>query len=440
MNSFGRTFDYNHEVLVAAWRDEIPSLLESTVSSGKSVLCYGKGRSYGDSCLNGGGTLVDMSFLDRVIRFDAESGLITCEPGVTIGQLIEVASPHGWFVPVTPGTKHVTLGGAVANDVHGKNHHVRGSFGNHVKKLTLLTSDGSCSEIGPGDKLFEATVGGLGLTGIITSVTVQLLHASSWFDTENIKFSGVDEFLEISKESERDWEYTVAWVDTCAVGESLGRGIFMRGNHAVDPSLPLKSVKPLASVPFHFPNFALNEWTVKGFNTLYYVKQFSDRVVSTVHYEPYLYPLDVLGGWNKIYGKRGFYQYQFVIPEHEVDALKDILKIIARSGSSSFLSVLKHFGDVKPAGMLSFARKGVMLALDFANEGEKTKKLFQRLDQIVVSVGGRLYPAKDALMRKEDFEVFYPRLEEFRKYKDPAMSSSFWRRVGENQLNDQMNS
>lgn len=428
-NSFGNIHNFNHEVIPVTSVQDLKKIFESTHLSNKSFLSYGQGRSYGDSCLNQNGTLLDVSFFSNVIEFNKEKGILTCEPGVTIGQVIDLVTPYGWFIPVTPGTKHVTIGGAVANDVHGKNHHIKGSFGNNVISLKLLISSGQEKTLTPPDPLFQATVGGLGLTGVITEITIQLVEANSWFDTENIKFSCLDEFFTLSRESERDWEYTVAWLDTCAKGKNLGKGIFMRGNHAKDPSLPLKNPKPIAKVPMYLPNFVLNQQTIKAFNWLFYNRQLETRQVSTVHYEPYLYPLDILSDWNKVYGRRGFYQYQFVIPEENEGALREILEVITASENSSFLSVLKHFGDIPPPGMLSFAKKGVMLALDFANLGEKTAKLFERLDHMVVSAKGRLYPAKDSMMKSCDFRTFYPRLEEFLPHKDPKMSSSFWRRV-----------
>ena len=212
----------------------------------------------------------------------------------------------------------------------------------------------------------------------------------------------------------------------------------MRGNHATDPSLPLKNPRPLFSVPMNLPNFALNHYSVKAFNWLYYNKQFGKRESGIVHFEPYLYPLDVINDWNKIYGKRGFHQYQFVIPEDARNSLKDVFKIIARSGQASFLTVLKKFGDMKPVGMLSFPTPGYMVALDFANLEEKTDKLFARLDQIIESVGGRLYPAKDSKMSGELLKKFYPNLSEFKKYVDPNFSSSFWRRVTSTKYEDKV--
>ena len=430
--SFGRYFSYEHEVRPMSWQFQYENIFKDL--KGKALLPYGKGRSYGDSCLNENGILLDTSYLNKVTSFDKEKGVITCEAGVTIGQIIDLVSPYGWFVPVSPGTKHVTVAGAAANDVHGKNHHVRGSFGNNVKKLKIFRSDSGLKEVSPDEDLFKATIGGLGLTGVILEVTLKLIKASSWFETENIKFNNLDEFFRISEESERDWEYTVAWVDSTSEGENLGRGIYMRGNHATDPSLPLKTPKPLAGIPFDFPSFALNEYSVKAFNWLYFNKQLSDHETKIVHYEPYLYPLDVLKDWNKIYGKRGFHQYQFVIPVSEKDALKDLFKIISSSGQASFLTVLKRFGEVEPVGMLSFPEPGYMVALDFADCGEETDKLFKRMDQIVSSVGGRLYPAKDSKMSAKDFKKFYPKLEEFKKHIDPNMSSSFWRRVTEEKV------
>jgi len=438
--SFGRYFNFEHEIESLAWQYDAPSFLANSFSEtgNRKILPYGKGRSYGDSCLNENGTLLCMSHMNKVLAFDKNTGVLTCEAGFTIGEIIRLVSPHGWFVPVSPGTKHVTVGGAVANDVHGKNHHIRGAFGNNISSIKLMTSDGKTHFLKPEDPLFKATVGGIGLTGLILEVTINLIKGSSWFETENIKFEKLEDFFTISDESERDFEYTVAWIDSTAINENLGRGIYMRGNHATDPSLPLKNPRPLFSVPMNLPNFALNQYSVKAFNWLYYNKQFGKRESGIVHFEPYLYPLDVINDWNKIYGKRGFHQYQFVIPEDARNSLKDVFKIIARSGQASFLTVLKKFGDMKPVGMLSFPTPGYMVALDFANLEEKTDKLFARLDQIIESVGGRLYPAKDSKMSGELFEKFYPNLSEFKKYVDPNFSSSFWRRVTSTKYEDKV--
>lgn len=424
--SWGRYFKFSHEVAKPAWVNDAIAMAQS---NDKLLLPYGLGRSYGDSCLNDGHHLLDMTGLGRFIRFDREKGLLRCEAGVTLEQILQLVIPLGWFLPVSPGTKFVTLGGAVANDVHGKNHHARGTIGRHITWMKLLRTDGSIQELTPGNPLFNATIGGLGLTGIILELELSLIKELSWFDTENIKFSGLDEFFQISDESDRTHEYTVAWVDCVSTGADLGRGIFMRGNHSKDSGLPMKHAKQRLVVPFNFPSFALSNLTVKAFNTLYYNRQISKNLHATVHYDPFFYPLDMVHDWNKIYGKRGFFQYQFVIPPSEKVALREIFSRIARSGLGSFLAVLKKFGDISSPGLLSFPAPGYTLALDFANNGQETAKLFAVIDRIVDDCGGRLYPAKDSKMSARQFHEYYPQFQSFKQWMDPGLSSSFIRRV-----------
>ncbi len=396
-----------------------------------SVLPFAQGRSYGDSCLNAGGALLLTDRWNRCIAFDSRSGVLRCESGVTLADIIDTFLPRGWFLPVTPGTKFVSVGGAIANDVHGKNHHVAGTFGCHVRQFELLRSDGSrtvCSRTA-NRELFAATIGGLGLTGLITWAEIQLKPAATPFiDQESIKFGNLDEFFEVSKSTPAAMEYTVAWLDCVASGPDFGRGIFMRGRHSeVTARAPRKL--PLM-VPVDFPSFALNSVTVKAFNHLYYGKQRRREVRSVTHYDPFFYPLDAIHRWNRIYGKRGFLQFQCVVPPTDGHRpIREILQTIVSSGQASFLAVLKEFGTVPSPGMLSFPRPGVTLALDFAFQGQSTLALFQRLDAYVREVGGALYPAKDACMGPENFRCYYPRWQEFSRYIDPRFSSSFWRRV-----------
>ena len=425
--SWGRFFHYSHSVVRPDWTSDVLEAVKEHEHD--TILPYGLGRSYGDSCLNQDHTLIDMRSLNRFVSFNRETGHIRCEAGVTLGEILDLVIPHGWFLPVSPGTKYVTLGGAVANDVHGKNHHVRGTLGNHITSIKLLRTDGTIHDLTPETPLFKATVAGMGLTGIMLEIGLKLIKEVPWFDTENIKFGGLDEFFQISDESDLSHEYTVAWVDCVSTGKNLGRGIFMRGNHSKDHSLPNKSVKPKLMVPFHFPEAALSKPTIQIFNHLFYHKQISKSMVSTVHYDPFFYPLDKIHDWNKIYGKRGFFQYQFVIPSSEKNALREIFSRIARSGMSSFLAVLKKFGNVPSPGMMSFPEPGYTLALDFANLGQKTDKLFQILDRIVDDAGGKLYPAKDSKMLPHQFKNYYPQFEEFKPWMDPGISSSFIRRV-----------
>jgi FAD/FMN-containing dehydrogenase len=399
------------------------------------VLAYGLGRSYGDSCLNNNGILLDTTRLAALRDFDRQRGIIRCEAGFSLADLLTTALPDGWFPPVLPGTKFVTVGGAIANDIHGKNHHRAGTFGCHVPQFELLRSDGRrlpCSREQNPD-LYEATIGGLGLTGLILWADIQLKPVrSGWIDAEYIRFDSLDAFFELSEISDLNFEYTVAWIDCMAKGEKLGRGIFTRGNHAapgLKKSIPSRAGGRL-NFPGNAPDFLLNSFTVKIFNQLYYHKERLKKQRAIVPYESFFFPLDAIRNWNRIYGKRGFFQYQCVVPfadGHE--AIRQILTRIARSGNASFLGVLKTFGRIASPGMLSFPRPGVTLALDFANLGEKTLRLFDDLDAIVYSVGGALYPCKDARMPHEMFAGSFPRLDRFRPYIDPQFSSSFWRRV-----------
>ena len=429
--SWGRYRHAEHVVLPQRWRfDELAG-----VSGKQSILPYGKGRSYGDSCLNDGGIIVPTENLDHFIHFDTGTGVLSCESGVTLAQLLELAVPRGWFLPVTPGTKFATLGGAIANDVHGKNHHVAGTFGCHVRKFELLRSDGSrliCSATENSD-YYQASIGGLGLTGLITWAEIQLKKISTAFiEREAIIFSNLKEFLALSLESDRNWEYTVAWVDCLSAGKSLGRGIYYRGrHHEAQGEARAFEMRKTANlkIPFDAPSFLLNTTTVKSFNAFYYHKQLKKCSSGKIHYDPFFYPLDGIHEWNRLYGKQGFFQFQCVIADDKEGALEELLKRISKSGQGSFLSVLKRFGNSTSPGMLSFPRTGITLALDFANKGQKTMRLLDELEQIVVEAGGAIYPAKDAIMKARHFQQFYPKWKDFCEYLDPRFSSSFWRRV-----------
>lgn len=397
------------------------------------LLPYGNGRSYGDSCLNDGGALLDMRGLDRFLSFDHSTGILRCEAGVLLADILALVVPMGWFLPVTPGTRFVTVGGAIANDVHGKNHHRAGTFGQHVQRLALRRSDQGvilCSVTENAD-LFHATIAGLGLTGAILWAEIQLRPiANAAMDTETVRFSNLDAFFDLSGESDRDYEYTVAWIDCLAQGKSLGRGLFMRGNHATpQEKLPAPPGKT-RGFPVDMPFPLVNVWSLRAFNSLYYRKQFAKMRRTMTHYEPFFYPLDGVLHWNRLYGRRGFLQYQCVVPpESAKESIRALLEIIATTRSGSFLAVLKVFGNRFSPGLLSFPRPGTTLALDFPNQGQHTLELLDQLDTIVASAGGAVYPAKDARMSGEHFRQYFPRWEEFQRYIDPRFSSSFWRRV-----------
>jgi len=398
-------------------------------------LPFGNGRSYGDSCLNDRGLLIHTRGLDRFLGFDASSGRISCESGVLLSEILAVTVPRKWFLPVTPGTQFVTVGGALANDVHGKNHHKHGTFGRHVIRFELLRSDGSrlvCSRDEHPD-LFRATIGGLGLTGLIQWVEFQLRPiASPLIDSETVKFDSTDEFFALSSESDGAFEFTVAWIDCLHRGSRGSRGHFIRGNHAEAGEGEGSASGAPRMLPFPVdPPFSLvNGASLQLFNAAYYHRQLSRAARRLVHFRPFFYPLDGVLDWNRIYGRRGFFQFQSVVPHRDArTALDEMMSAIAASGQGSFLAVLKQFGDVPSPGMLSFPRPGSTLALDFPNAGATTFDLLERLEAITLAAGGAMYPAKDAHMSGKAFRLSYPMLDEFSRHVDPQFSSSFWRRV-----------
>lgn len=395
---------------------------------------YGNGRSYGDSCLNDGGILLDCRGLDRVIAFDPGTGIAKCEAGVLLSQLLELAVPHGWFLPVTPGTKFVTVGGAIANDVHGKNHHRRGTFGCHVRAFELLRSDGERRVCAPNENAqwFRATIGGLGLTGVITWAELQLMPISSdQIDEETIRFGSLDEFVDLARESDATNEYSVAWVDSLAAGDRLGRGLFIRGSHAMGSRATLNArTRSDLCVPFVPPMALINRASLRIFNALYYRKQLRARRRRLVHYEPFFYPLDRIAAWNRMYGPGGLLQHQSVIPHAGgVDVVREMLERTVKAGFGSFLTVLKMFGNVASPGLLSFPRPGLTLTLDFPIKGAATFQLLDELDVLTRAANGVVYPAKDGRMRAASFQAFFPQWREFLPFVDRNFSSSFWRRV-----------
>ncbi len=397
-------------------------------ASGGPLLAFGNGRSYGDVGLNSAATLLHTRGLDRFIAFDEAVGVLTCEGGVLLSEIIEHFVPRGWFLAVTPGTRFVTVGGAIANDVHSKNHHCAGTFGCHVRRFELLRSDGSrrvCSRAENTD-WFAATIGGLGLTGLITWVELALKRVSGvGIEVASTRFGGLAEFFAINSQAEAEHEYTVAWIDCLA---PTPRGIFFAGDHAsYAASGTTKAPRALPFSPPRLPFSLINSLSLRAFNQAYFHRPLAAKAVT--HFAPFFYPLDGVSNWNRLYGKKGFYQYQFVLPTVARDALADILREIARSGQGSFLSVLKTFGGATSPGLLSFPIAGVTLALDFPNLGAATLALFDRLDAIVSAAGGRLYAAKDARMSGKFFQRSYPRLGEFMTFIDPNFSSDFSRRV-----------
>lgn len=434
-SSWGRFPQINQRGKGLSWRSDA---LPEPVAGTSSVLPYGNGRSYGDVCLNRGGSVLATRGLNRFIDFDPESGVLRCEAGVLLAEVLQLVVPAGWFLPVSPGTRYVTVGGAIANDVHGKNHHRAGTFGCHVRAFELLRSDGSRNVCSPSEntELFGATVGGMGLTGLITWAEIQLRPINGpMLKEESIKFANIEEFFKLSEASDEDFEYTVAWVDCASKGDALGRGIFARANHHVTDEVVHKEDRgPRISVPLQPPFSLINSFSLKAFNAWWYRRQRESRVSKLVHYQPFFYPLDSIGNWNLIYGPKGFLQYQCVLPgEDGPELMRQMLSAIASSGSGSFLAVLKVFGARRSPGLMSFPRPGVTLALDFPNTSE-VFRLLDRLDDMTREAGGAVYPAKDARMSGESYRHYFPEWESFSHYIDPAFSSSFWRRVAGDNL------
>jgi FAD/FMN-containing dehydrogenase len=420
--------------------------LLSALQGQQSLIAHGLGRSYGDTSFNSAGATILMERLNRMLELDPETGVLRAEAGVTLSDIGQTLVPQGFFLPVTPGTRFVTLGGAVASDVHGKGHHVAGSFSNHVIDLQLLLADGSsatCSREQNAD-LFWATVGGQGLTGIITEVRLQLRRIESAFLQVRTERAGnLEDALRLFDEGDDGYAYSVAWLDCMANGKSLGRSVLMRGNWMQTADLPRKysdkplqhpSVKRLA-VPFNFPGMALNRLTVRSFNLAYYHRASKQPRETCTGYLPFFFPLDAVDSWNRIYGKRGFLQWQFVIPfEDGVAGLTTILERLTRSHAPSFLAVLKKFGKADPEQMLSFPTPGYMLALDFPST-PRILNLLDDLDRLVLNHGGRFYLTKDARMKPDAFRAGYPRLDEWLEIKhrvDPQnrFSSDQARRLG----------
>lgn len=379
--------------------------IKDFVLSHKEVIARGNGRCYGDASL--GENIFSTKRLNKFIGFDKIEGVLECEAGVLLSDILEISVPQGYFLNVTPGTKFVSVGGAIASDVHGKNHHSEGCFSEYVLEFKLMKENAeviTCSRE-ENTEDFWATVGGMGLTGIILSAKIKLKNIeTAYIRQESIKADNLDEIFQLFEESE-GWLYNVAWIDCLQKGENIGRSILMRGYHALREELPPKLHKnPLKNprkimptIPFYFPSWVLNSFTIKIFNWLYYNKQTKKSVEGFVHYEPFFYPLDVINEWNKIYGKKGFIQYQMVIPKEKgKEGMRKILETIADSGNGSFLAVLKLFGKNNPKAYNSFPMEGYTLALDF-KVNDKLKYLVEELDKIVEEFGGRIYLTKDSM-------------------------------------------
>ncbi len=426
--SWGRHPAAPQAALRVHWPDQVAATLRA---HGGGLLPYGNGRSYGDSGLAASDTVLDLRGMDRLVAADWTQGRIIAQGGMLLDELIRLALPRGWFPAVTPGTRFITLGGAIANDVHGKNHHHAGTFGCHVRRLALARSDRGvliCSR-DQHPALFAATVGGLGLTGVILWVELQLQPVTSHLmDTRTRRFSCLEEGLALSAELDARHQYAVAWIDCAARGRRLGRGLHLLGDHAREGGL--QPARPRARrMPLDPPVSLINRWTLRAFNSLHYHRH-SRRRQARVSYLPYFYPLDGLHDWNRLYGRRGFQQFQCLIPERAAgDALPALLQAVTRAGTGSPLAVLKRFGDRPSPGLLSFPAPGLTLALDFPNTATVRERLLPRLDAIVREADGRLYPAKDAHMSGADFRRGYPDWDRVEALRDPALNSRFWQRM-----------
>ena len=423
---------------------QVSSLVEMIQASKEiTILARGGGCSYGDAALNPAGLTILSERLNRVLAFNEETGLLCCEAGVTLKEILEVFVPRGWFPVVTPGTKFITVGGAVAFDVHGKNHHQDGSFSRYVHSLKLMLASGEAVQCSPQENsdLFWATVGGMGLTGIITEVEFALRPIqTAYINSHNIKAKNLDDAFALFEQFEPQYQYSVAWIDCLVAGNSLGRSILMFGNHAALEDLPLKQqAKPLQLKPkrnfkvsFDLPAGMLNRYTMGVFNGLYYAKQRSRQVRSISDYDSFFYPLDFLWDWNRLYGKRGFVQYQCVLPtEASREALTRILQLCSQKGWGSFLAVLKRLGAQE--GWLSFPMPGYTLALDMPVKPGLWEFLDQ-LDELVIQYGGRVYLAKDARLSAAAFRAMYPKFPQWLEVKsrvDPhnRFSSALSRRL-----------
>jgi FAD/FMN-containing dehydrogenase len=417
--NWGNYPEMDSEERTFAFTDQLIDL----VNESGGFIPRGNGRCYGDASL-GNRTISTLKY-DKILSFDTSNGLFECQSGITLDQVLQVIVPEGWFLPVTPGTKFITVGGAVASDVHGKNHHVDGSFSNHVLELDLVLPSSelvSCSPLQHAD-LFEATCGGMGLTGIITRVKFRLKKIeTTLIRQKQVRAGSLDEIIRLF-DVHRDYTYSVAWIDCLKKGKNFGRSILLLGEHASLEDLPerfksnplkLPSKKQI-TLPFNFPSWILNRFTVKAFNFLYYGKNIKREINNLVSYEPFFYPLDAVLHWNRLYGKKGFVQYQFVLPLEAKSGLVEILHRIADNGLGSFLAVLKVFG--KQDNLISFPREGYTLALDFPVR-QGLLEFLDELDRIVLQYGGRLYMSKDARMKPEVLQAGYPGLSRFREIVD----------------------
>jgi FAD/FMN-containing dehydrogenase len=429
-DSFGRVSRHFRQSITA---EQAVRVLREGVAGQARLLAFGNGKSYGDSCHNDKGSLVTMRQEKSVLDLDAGAGVVEAQAGISLEELIAQIAPGGFFLPVTPGTRFVTLGGAIANDVHGKNHHRRGTFGCHVESFELMRSDGRvhhCSAT-ENPELFSATIGGLGLTGLILSARLRLMKVGSLDIDEKITaFSNIDGYFDLAADADEENEYSVAWLDQLASGRSAGRGVLITGNHADNGNFRTEGVKAKLRVPFELPFSALNRVSLGLFNTAYFNVNKRKTKPHLADYGKFFYPLDGVNDWNRLYGPAGLYQHQSVIPfEPARTVIPAMLEASRKAGLSSFLTVLKRFGDVRSPGLLSFPRPGYTLTMDFPNRGSATLSLLERLDRMTLDAGGRINPYKDQRMSASVFKTAFPEWPQLEALRDQSFCSDFWRRT-----------